>query len=1168
MNILRLQALSFLLALLGATILYGQSNLAGISGAVLDSSGAVIPGATLTLTSVGTGVARSVESGVDGSYSFPNLQAGDYRLTVSAEGFRTLEQTGISLRPNQMARLDPALEVGAVSETVSVTAVLNPINFDNASQETGVGPDTLTQLPLLVSRGVRNIANFAVLVPGANFGGTGGDLPAARVNGGMGGGDQAVLDGATTSGMGNNQGFINFSDFKLSPDMIGEFRLITSNYEPHYGASTSSQLIAKTRSGANEYHGGLFHYHRNTALNARPWGQPSRPVDIENEFGGFLGGKIPGLNRGKIKTFGYVLLEGFRIRGAVNVPTLSIPSMKQRVGDFTDWTDGSGKLIPVYDPASTRTDANGNVVRDQFACGGAPNVICPSRISNSLANEWLQHLPTPTNNNPLNNYIPPNPRPFGVSDNNYAMYKVDFHPGDSDHISGMYWDNNMPANTVTNLPQILANEQFSRQLKDMFRLNWDHTFTPTLLNTFNYGWTQFRGISPGANSEFADVLPQVSGVGQAGYNPPVIQFSDGFENFGNPEGPDANGGGRNFIANNLTTWVKGKHTFKFGGEYWLIQYFPTIQRNLSGTFGFARATTGLLTENSGSPIASFLLERVNTASSLFRTVDESISSQDAYIGHFGDTWRVTNKLTLNMGVRWDMFRPARENDDAMSFFDPNRANPGAGGRLGALAFAGSDKGEASFGSRYPEHLFKKGFAPRIGMAFAVDNKTALRMGYGIFYSQVMYPGWNRGISQDGFNSDVSFSSTAGGLEPAMILSQGFPQNFTSPPFIDPSFRNGQSIFYRDFDGNKLPYSQQWNLTIEREVLRGASLSVGYVGNKGNRLPSGINPVNVLDPALLSMGPKLRDQFRPGQQSLHGVPLPYDGWVEQLGCAPSVAQALLPYPQYCDRLRATNENAGQSTYHSFQTKFQKELTAGTFVLASYTVSKMLTNNGNAQINAAVAEVYSPYERHRNKSLAPDDIPQNLTLSYVYELPFARGSKARGSFLKVLAGGWSTSGIFRATSGLPFWARSAQCNVPGEFRAQCVPAILEGANPYAQDVNDFDPGRGPLFDSAAFEPISSFQQFGYYGAGPRLYPNVRLPGLRNFDMSVYKNTYLTESMKLQLRFEFFNIFNLHNFVGSGRFGSGAFNRNLGTPNFGRWSGAVSDPRNVQLGARLEF
>ena len=1177
---LRWVLLSLLLLAL-STGLWAQSAAGTISGTVRDPSDAVVPGASLNLTNDATRETRSVTSSADGLFSFPNIPPGDYELKASATGFRDFVQSGISVLLNQVVRLDVRLQVGTATETVTVQENASPLDFETSTRQEGVSPKTINELPLLVSGAPRTSAQFAVLMQGVTTGG-GNNAFDARINGGLQSGDEAVMDGVSMQqGTMSQTGMISMWDFRMTPDMISEFKVLTSNYEPQYGATTSANIIVTTRSGTNEFHGGGFEYFRDTELNARACGRASRGLDREHDFGGFVGGpaKVPKvLWSNWHKTYFYTNIEKMLIEGGVNQPTVSIPSLKQRAGDFSDWKDADGKLIPIYKPWSTRT-INGQTVRDQFmGCDGTqPNVICSTDIpQNSLAKEWFKFLPNPINDQPLNNYQPPAPVPDSIlADAIHYLFKIDQYFGDKDHVYFTIWHQRTPKKFASVLPQQLASESFSDpQNSWVNRFNWSHTFSPTVLNHFAFGYLdRFEGYGS-VNAEFVNDLPKIPDVPNNQNYPPQISFSKGFAQYGSSTG--LNGPNTTsrpaYVMNNLLTWVKGKHTLKFGGEYRNIGQNFRNNGNESGSFYFDHLTTGLLDVNSGSPIASFLLEHVASGSAAFRTVSTWYARADAWIWHVGDTWKVTPKLTLTLGVSWDMFRPTVEKWDRLSFFDPNGTNPSAGGRKGRLAFAGDQWGSASYGARRPEETFKKGYSPRVGIAYAIDDKTVIRTGYGIFYTQAFYPTWGGGMNLDGFNNDVSFSSTEGGLERAFILREGFPQNFQRPPFLDAGYRNGQGTMYRPIEANRLSYSQQWNLSLERQLQQDLMVSLAYVGNKGTRLPSQIAALNALEPKYLSMGAELRDDFEPGQASLHGVPLPYEGWVEQMtGCAPSVAQALLPFPQYCSSLTGLNENAGNSTFHSFQLKVEKRFSEGMYLLGSYTLSKLLTTSGHvdevANTWSGIAGAISPFERQRNKSLAQDDVPHTLSLAWVYEFPFGQGKRWRSSsgVANGIIGGWSLSGTARLSSGVPLFFRSGQCNLPGEFRLQCIPGILPGANIFAQSKDNYDPGKGPLFNKNAFEPIEAFNY--YYGVGSRI-ENVRGFGYKNLDVAVFKKTRITEQVMFELRFEFFNVMNLHNFTSSGVNATQPFSNNLAAADFGQWNGGVTNPRNIQLGARITF
>jgi len=382
------------------------------------------------------------------------------------------------------------------------------------------------------------------------------------------------------------------------------------------------------------------------------------------------------------------------------------------------------------------------------------------------------------------------------------------------------------------------------------------------------------------------------------------------------------------------------------------------------------------------------------------------------------------------------------------------------------------------------------------------------------------------------------------------------------------------LLYRPIDANKRPYSHQWNITVDREIGRNLSLSMAYVGSAGRRLPSSIEPLNAIDPKYLSMGDALNHQFTPGMTSLDGVPLPYPGWVEQMtGCAPSVAQALRPYPQYCSSLQGLNENVGSSLYNSLQMKLEKRFNDGIYALVSYTLSKTMSSaSDNTQRDAVtwsgLQGVISPFEKDRNDAIAATDTPHVLSAAFVYELPVGQGKKYlnEGGIANVLAGGWQMSTIFKYSSGLPLYFRSGFCNVPGAFRAACIPGITNAGSVFAQDKGSFDPAKGPLFNKDAFEPVSAFNF--YYGKGNRVEESQRAFGYHNMDLSFIKNTRMGGGTNLQVRFEVFNLWNWHMFTNPGEWGGLAFNNDLASPDFGKWNGSVTEPRTMQLAARIQF
>ena len=1218
---------------------HAQIGNATLGGTVMDPSGAAVGDAELTLTSKATGFEMRVTTNERGEYTFRNVTPGTYDLKVIKAGFQNYIQKDIVLTINQSGHADATLKVGATTETVTVEGENTLINYDNGTLQGGMDPETVKDLPLIVSGKPRSSASFAVLLPGVSTGSSN-EAFNARINGGLQSGDEALLDGATMQeGFMSQSGMVSIQgDFQMSPDMVQEVKVLTSAYAPEYGSSSSGQITMVSKSGGNTYHGAAFEYARNKSFYAAPWnascstpGCDRRPPDNEHDFGANVGGpiKIPFLYHGTSKhhSFFYFDWEAFHQAGGSNVPTLSIPSMLERAGDFTDWQDSKGQLIPVYMPgnASAACQAAAGVGPGQQFPG---NKI-PSNCFSQIALAYLKELPQPTNAQPFNNYTLSKPVPDTlVSNSNVFMTRIDHSYGDKDHFYFFWWRQFTGYNTATELPPIISTESPTRpQNSPIARFNWEHTFSTTMTNHMTLGYLN-RNEGYGSEPQILDAakagtLPLVAGA--AGNNSlPQFTFTT-FNQISNSTGPPAGNVTTRptWDLNDTANKTLGHHTITFGFDWRNIQGNVHQHTNQAGSYNFSGSATAIPSLNSGAPVADFLLGAVTGGSVDRRTVSANYPRQKSWALHVNDSWKVTTKFTANFGVRWDYFSPSREKYNHLSFFDPAGMNPD--GIPGSLAFAGSGSAcqPACYGAEYPEKAWRKGFAPRLSIAYAYDPKTVVRAGYGVFLTQAFYPGWNGGIQLDGYNLSQSFGTlkdpTTSQNDPTFYVDNGVPAPALTPPFISGSFDNGHTnILYRPLDANRRSYSQQWNLTIERQLPQNVFLSVAYVGNKGSRLPSSLNPVNVLNPfdakiqafyanttpidascatgnptpgANCSYVPELDVPFTSDNQTLFGVTPPYPGWIAELNaagnCSPTVGQALLPFPQFCDKLQGLNENHGSSIYHSFQLKFEKRYSQGLYMLVAYTNSKLLTNAAdNTQRDAstwnASQGVISPFEERRNRSLAPDDVPQTLSAAFVYELPLGRGKRYLhdNGAVDRLAGGWQISPIIRYSKGTPLWIRSDACLT--SYTGQgCLPALISGANPFLQDPNSFDPGKGPLLNVAAFEPLTSFEPagacrgctgvFGYTGKGPRIF-GFRGPNYKNVDFAITKNTKLNERLNFIFRAEFYNAFNTHLFVDDSNFNiagnNGAFDFHINSPNFGGWTGNVSAPRRIQLGARIEF
>jgi hypothetical protein len=896
----RVNRLSVTLSVLfgtGAVLIFGQGTRASISGEVQDATGAAVPSAVLSLRSLNTTSVVKVTSGADGLYGFPNLVPGVYELSVTGSGFREYVQRGISVNLDQQVRVDIALEVGSTTERVEVAANASPLNYESPVQKGSIPPGILEELPLILGGHTRSAVAFARLMPGVTTGGDEDKLNFnTRINGGTNETDEALLDGISIvdGSLGQNGIELAVTGHPMSPEAIQEITLLTSNYDAQYGYTSSSVLTAVTKSGTNSFHGTAYYLGHNTAFNARPWGVANRPKDNEHDFGGNIGGplRLPIFSSGRKKSYFFFNYEGFRLRGSTSSPKYTVPTMQQRSGDFSDWPS------PIFDPATTRpnpkfdpnaaTGANNlPYLRDQFmGCDGRhPNVICSTdpRLANGSAAAWLKYLPQPNLPGIIANYTPPTPVSGTVNaDSTVIDIKGDMYWRDIDHFTATIHYFGSFGNSQHVFPEQIASEGYRQPNYDYAnRANWDHIFRPNLINTFNIGYNDILSVIRCVDSPYANLFPTIPGA-LNNKLPPSISI-DGYRGFG------CNGDGETtrpaWLLNDQLVWVKGRHTITFGGEYRALQDKERDQGNASGSFSFASLTTGLRGIQSGNGFASFLLGDASQASLYVPTLATQYIRQKYIASHANDSWKLNSKLTLSLGIRWDISTPTREKYDNWSFIDPYLANPGAGGRLGALVFAGKVAGSgnpASFGKPYPESIYYKALAPRIGFAYALNPKTVVRGGYGVFYQPLSYPGWNSGVSggRDGFNTSVVLTSADGGITPATLLSKGFAgAQYQAPPFFDLSYANGKSPgVYREFNKGRLPYTQQWNLTVEHQFAKDLHVTAAYVGNKGTHLISGIASPNVLNPSLLSMGNALFDQFAPGQATLDGVSVPYSGLV--------------------------------------------------------------------------------------------------------------------------------------------------------------------------------------------------------------------------------------------------------------------------------------------------
>lgn len=1178
---------------------YGQDTNPTLGGTVTDTTGAAIPSANLTLTNTKTGFKVALTSDAAGQYHFTNIPPGSYSLSTTATGFQSKIQSGIELLMNQQARQDVTLAVGNAQQTVTVTAETSTINYSTQTLDGTISPETLQNFPLIISGAPRSSVTVADMMPGVSTGASG-NAYNTRIDGGLVTGDEALVDGATAmEGFMNQSGMVSLqTDFGMSPDITSSVNVLLANYPAQYGNTTSGQLIIDTRSGGDQYHGAAFEYLRNNDLNALQFGAPrgpgiAPPVDQENEYGIDIGGPIwlPGVHTGgpRMKGFFYFNWTGYRDNGGTNSSTLSIPSLANRAGNFS--AAGSQLYYP-YDPAKYGA----------LAGTAIPNNQIDPKFEDPIAKAWMAQLPTPTSSGELNNYFIPHSGQGSLTNKeNVYFARVDVNLGSSDHFYYSTWFQYTGINTESDLPVALSTASpASPENANIERFNWEHNFSGTMNNHATLGYLNRNEGYFALNGKAS--LPMVPGM--AGAYLPQFNFGGGYSQLGNstlPTSVSTLTTRGTWAFNDVFTKVKGSHTFRAGFEWRMAGTSIHEGNNQGGTFTFNPDTTGnqLCPPNApcpGDAAASFFLGAAANVTETYYNVFAMYPRQYGYAVHAGDEWRMTPKFTFNYSLRWDYITPFREKYNNLSFFDPVGLNPGAvtasGQELpGRLAFAGNKWGAASYGAPYPEIPFKTALSPRIGFAYALNQRTVIRAGYGIYFGQAFYPGWNGGMSQDGFNKNVNLNEApSGGFQvPALYLMTGVTPTIKAQigptgEDINSAYDNGQSPLYRPLDGNRRPYSSQWNFTVQRELPSNIALTLSYVGTKGTHLPSSLNPLNVLNPfnpSISSIGSNLAATDA-ATFTKFGVSSPYVGWAGQMtGCAPTMAQALLPYPQYCSTLQGLNEGHADSIYNSFQGQVERRFQGGLYLLGALTVAKLYTNaaystqSGSGDTGAGNNGLFSPYQENRTWALAPDNVPISGNISAVYQLPVGHGQRFMSSgnaFTNAAVGGWSVSPIFHYEYGTPLWFTSSTCPTSSEvpqFRASCIPGQLSGQLAYLHGRNGWNPTSNGLryLNPNSFE--SSFTQFGYTGFGKAV-STIYGPDFKDLDFSLIKDTKLGERTNFRLAANFFNSLNNHYFVNPGDGPGPAFVTDVAASgnSFGTWNGTVTSARSIQFEGRLEF
>ncbi len=1135
-----------LVVLTAATLLsgslFGQTFTANLTGVVTDQGGAIVPGAAVTLNSQSTSQSRKTTTNLVGRYTFAQLPPAEYSLTVTMSGFREQVHRGVALGANQSVELNVSLEVGAVSETVEVTAAAPLLDTETANESSTLNTSMMQNLPLANRAPLALVtATVAGGTYRAGFMGQGAsdDQNVARFNvfGGRENTAQILIDGvpAKSGGWG---GLIA----EPGADTVQELQVIRNTYEAQYGRSGSGVVNMTTRGGTDHFHGTLFEYFRNDHLNANDFwsnlrGQ-DKVVSTRNQFGGNFSGPI-------LRSKGLYFLVGYEASrfGNPSTRTASLPTALQRQGDFSQTFNPDGTLQVIYNPASTAPDPNnpGSFIRSPF--GG--NMI-PQDQWDSVGKNYAQLVPQPNSEgDPVtgaNNF-------FGSGNSTFTSYHADFRgdwsPSDSHRVwarvtkarsksiySPQYWDSVVESSAPQVHPRyhISAGETWIANPTTVVNVvlgggRWFEHWP-------NYSW----GFDP-TTLGFSDQLASQFDIATS----PQVTMSN-YATLGFTR--ELRLGRNNFNAQVNVTKTLNMHNIKFGFsiENQQLNYFDAR----AADFGFSQIPTAGPDPDSrdgltGNAFASLLLGAGTDGQASH--VAKPAQTDRYYAFYVQDAWKVTNRLTFSYGIRYELQRPRTERYNQMAYFDPNVANP-LGADVGMDLQGGLKYVTSS--DRNPWDQPWKDFAPRVGLAYRATDKLVIRTGFGISYLRTM-AAYLGNPSNDGFSVTTPWvASLDGGRTVENHWANPFPDGISNPPGSRDGLLTYTGLGLNEFVRHRpTPYMMSYSLDLQYRVGNNSVLELGYAGRQGRRLltPRGFE-LNQLPDSALTMGNAL----------LENVPNPFYGVITSGSLAAETVQRgqlLRPFPQY------TSTNlllvpGTSSSFDSFNAKFTHRFRAGLTLLASYQLSKSIDNASSDGGDARPLD-YNNFSLDR--SLSQFDFPHSLLFTFQYEIPVGHGKSfgaGMPSVVDAIVGGWSVSGIYSYTSGLPlnFTTSNNTFSFGGSNQSQ-RPNISDRS---LLAVND--PTRLAWFNKDPFSQPDPFT----FGNAPRYVGDVRVDSTNNMDLGVQKTFKVTEAVNLQFRGDAFNAFNRNQFNGP--------QTNFTSNTFGQVTSSRSTPRNIQLALRLSF
>jgi len=1132
--------------------LHAQSTNASLTGRITDPHKAVIKDATITVINTRTAVHYQGMTNETGAYYVSNLPPGRYRIEVEKLGFKAVIQSGVILHVQDALEVNFEMMLGSTSESVTVEGEAPLLDTESSTVGTVVEQRKANELPL----NGRNVFNLIVLAPSVIPQGSSTGTPVGvnpfgwnnyQVSGTFGNQSAEYLDAQPL-----NIGYINLPILIPTQDSIQEFKVQTSNLGAEWGKFAGGVTNLSTKGGTNSLHGEAYEYLRNRIFNANDFflssaGQP-RPPWVQNQFGVEAGGplRLPHYD-GRNRTFWFASWEGFRLRTGEPFTT-TVPTSDERMGNF------SAISTQIVDPCAGTINAQGacpgsNAVPVPFA----QNMIPADRI-NPTSKALLYLWPAPnapgvvTPSGTINNFTTV-ASTGGDQDQIVARIDQDINSKQRLFVRFSHW-------SVLDLPvDPLANGLCADRCSEHYATSagaagYNYNIGPQTIFDFNASVSRFKYNRNPKNAGF-----DLTSIGwPSTYNasvpanmrtPPTPCVANITDNIMCTQG-------QSFIQDRNTqynispslTLMRGRHRYHLGIQF-EAGYDNYAQTNVaSGAFDFCAPSQACFT---GFSFADFLLGYADNFSNFENhffaqaVVPDFTAGKQVYRAfYFDDAWHATNKLTVSLGLRYELQGPWSERYNRLSYFDPNASN-----YLNQFLPAGSPtvKGDAFLipdGTRNNIALDKDNLAPRIGLAYSMTPKTILRSGYGIFWVP-NYISFAVNPNNDMVNAaSTTYTGTVDGTHPFNSISQPFPDGISPPPGRTLGAQGTQqfltqvvhSITEVDRDYHPSAYVQQWNFNIERELPAGFLLSAAYVGSKGTHLEQYSQQVNQISDSLLAQA---ASQFAVGGKSavtlLQSAPNPFvvNGQALALS-APTTTegQLLRPYPQYTG-VELAGQGSFASIYHSLQLTAQRRFAGAGTLLVAYTNSKLLSNTDTltSWLETAVGTIQDNNNLRAERSLSSQDVPQRLVISYVLDLPFGEGRKyfsSVGDGLNKVVGGWGVDGVTTFQRGFPLVFSNGQANDATLFGSGSRPNVVAGCD----DSNS----GGNLsrltewFNTTCFSAPANFT----FGNEARVDPRLRSDGVANFDFAVFKKVLFDpyERFGLEFRMEVFNLFNRTQFA----------------------------------------